>query len=272
MNLRQVRPQVDALARALDQVRQRRPVVHAITNWVTAGDVANVLHVVGARPVLAFALEEVTDIVAGADALVLNLGTPTPPRVTAMLLAGHRANTLGRPVIFDPVGAGASGFRTGAAQRILSELHIAVVKGNRAEIGTLASMGGQLRGVDAAAGPLDVRAAAEALARRTGAVVAVSGPSDLVVDGGQAVGVHNGHPLMGRVTGTGCMLTAVVAAFAAVEMDPVVATVAAVACFGLAGEHAAGRASGPGTFKVALLDALFALTPDDLRAGVRLEG
>jgi hydroxyethylthiazole kinase len=267
-----VRPQVDALARVLDQVRQHQPVIHAITNWVTANDVANVLHAVGARPVLAFALEEVTDIVAGADALVLNLGTPTPPRVTAMLLAGHRANSLGRPVIFDPVGAGASGFRTGAAQRILSELRILVVKGNRAEIGALAGMGGQLRGMEAATGPVDLRTAAEALARRTGAVVAVSGPHDLVVNGGQAVTVANGHPLMGRMTGTGCMLTAVVAAFATVEMDPLVATVAAVACFGLAGEHAGNQATGPGTFKVALLDALFTLTPDDLRAGVRLEG
>ncbi len=267
-----MRLQIDGLARVLDQVRQRRPVVHAITNWVTARDVAGVIHAVGARPVLALAVEEVVDVVSGADALVLNLGTPTPPRVTAMLLAGQRANALGRPVVFDPVGAGASAFRTGAAQRILSDLHLAVVKGNRAEIGTLAGMGGQLRGVDAAAGPADVRVAAETLARRSGAIVATSGPRDLVTDGVQAITIDNGHPLMGHVTGTGCMLSAVVAAVVAAEVDALTSTVAALACFGLAGERAAEVVRGPGTFRAALLDELFALAPDDLIAGMRVEG
>ena len=263
-------PRVDAIAHLLEQVRERQPVVHAMTNWVTGSDVANVLHTMGARPILAVALEEVTDITSNADALVLNLGTPTPQRVEAMLKAGHRANTLGRPVIFDPVGVGASRFRIDATRHILSELRLTIIKGNRAEIGMLTGTGGQLRGVDAATGPEDLRIAGEVLSRQTKAVVIISGQHDLVVDGEKAVVVENGHPLMGQVTGTGCMLSALIAAFAAVEDKPMVAAIGAVACFGLAGERAGHRARGPGTFKAELLDSLFALTPDDVRSGVRI--
>jgi len=261
---------LDHLSNILKQVRDRQPVVHAMNNIVTANDVANVLRAVGARPILAFATEEVAEIVSRADALVLNLGTPTPERITAMMLAGRQANALGKPVVFDPVGASASRFRISSAQRILYELRLAVIKGNRAEIGALAGMGGDLRGLDAVAGPTDLRAAAEALSRQTGAVVAVSGEHDLVVRGGQVAVVENGDPLMGQVTGTGCMLTAIIAAFAAVESDIVRATVAAVACYGLAGEYAGKHAKGPGTFKTALLDSLSSLTPEMMETGARI--
>jgi len=260
----------DAVAQTLIQVRQKRPVVHVITNWVTAGDVASALHAVGARPIMAFAAEEVDDIVSGADALVLNLGTPDPPRVKTMSQAGRHANTLGRPVVFDPVGVGASRFRDEAAERILSDLHIAIIRGNRAEIGILAGRGGELRGVDTAIAPPDLSVAAEILSLRTGAVVAVTGPQDLVVSSEKRILVENGHPMMSQVTGMGCMVTAMIGAFAAVETDLLTATGGAIAFFGLAGERAGLRAEGPGTFKMALLDAIYSLTPAEFQSGVKL--
>lgn len=263
-------PDIDHLTSVLDQVRLQQPVVHAITNTITASDVANVLRAIGARPIMAVAVEEVEEIVSRADALVLNLGTPTPERVMAMVSAGRRANSLGKPVVFDPVGVTASRFRSDSARRILSELRLAVIKGNRAEIGRLAGMEGELRGLDAVAGPADLLAAANTLSRQRGTVVAVSGEQDLVVGNGQALMVENGHPLMGRVTGTGCMLGAVVAAFTAVETDVMVATVAAVACFDLAGEHAGHRVVGPGGFKLALIDSLHALTAEQMRIGAKI--
>jgi hydroxyethylthiazole kinase len=262
--------QVDTLAHILNEVRKSQPVVHTITNWVTAGDVANALHAVGARPVMAFAVEEVKEIMSRSDVLVLNLGTPDPSRVRAMLLAGHCANHLLRPVILDPVGVGASSFRTKIARQILSKLRIAVIRGNRAEIGAFIEMGGELRGIDADSGPSDPLVAAKRLSQKTGAEVVISGPQDLVVNNKKAVVVRNGHPMMERLTGTGCMLSAVIGAFAALKIDPMVATVGAVVFFGLAGERAALRAKGPGTFKAALFDALYALKPEDIKAGAKL--
>ena len=261
----------ETLAGILDKVRRRQPVVHAITNWVTAGDVANLLQVIGARPILAFAQEEVVEIVSAADALVLNLGTPSPDRVTATLLAGRRANVLGKPIILDPVGVGASKFRTDAIARILSEVKVSVIRGNRAEVGTLAGTAGKLRGIDAVTGPANIEKAAQDLSRKSGAVIAATGELDLIVEKERMAVVRNGHPWMGQVTGTGCMLTAMIAAFAAVEKDLMAATLSAVASFGVAGEDAGRLANGPGSFKAALLDALFKLRADDLQGRIRME-
>ena len=262
--------EIDSVVEAIARLREKRPVVHAITNWVTAVDVANALNAIGARPVMAVALEEVGEIAAKADALVLNLGTPDPLRVKAMLLAGHSANSLSRPVVFDPVGAGASGFRAEAIRSVLSELRITIIRGNGAEIGALTQTGGKLRGIDSDLGPSDVFASASLLSSETGAVVLSSGPRDLIVQKREAAAVENGHPMMNRVTGTGCMLSAIAGAFAAVEKDPWIAAISGATFFGLAGEWAARKSTGPGTFKAALLDALFTLTPDDLRSGARI--
>jgi hydroxyethylthiazole kinase len=259
------------LAGILKKVREGQPVVHAITNWVTAGDVANVLEAVGARPILAIAPEEVVEIVSRADSLMLNLGTPTSERVKTMILAGQQANRLQKPVTLDPVGAGASPFRDDLLHRLLSDLRVNVIRGNRAEIGALAGAGGKLRGVAAVEGPPDIGGAAREVYLRTGAVVAVSGDRDLIVGQGRSMEVRNGHPWMGRVTGMGCMSTAMIAAFLAVEKDPMIGTLAALACFGIAGEHAGRRAAGPGTFRPALLDALSMMTPRDIEEGARLE-
>ncbi len=246
--------------------------VHAITNWVTAGDVANALQALGARPVLAFSTSEAAEITNEADTLYLNLGTPTPDRIAAMLLAGRRANEIGLPVVFDPVGAGASTFRKDACRQILSELTLAIIRGNPAEIGALAGQGGQLRGIDSVSGPEDIHDAVRVLSARTGAVVIASGEQDLIFHENQMVMVGNGHPLMLRVTGTGCMLSAVIAAFAAVGRAPLESAIAGVSCFKLAGELAGQTAAGPGAFRIGLMDFLYALTPDDLQSSAALQG
>ena len=263
--------QTERLIQVLSRVREQKPVVHAITNWVTANEVAASLHAIGARPIMASAPEEVEEVTSRADALVLNLGTPSSARIEAMLLAGLQANRDGHPVLFDPVGVSASKFRSESCGRILSEIRVTVIRGNQSEIGTLAGREGCLAGVDAVAGPGDLYQAAEHLSRKTGAVVAASGPQDLIVSSGRRVMVENGHPMMSLVTGTGCMLTAVIGAFNAVESDPMVATVSAIAFFGLAGEQAALQANGPGTFKAAFLDTLFSLTPDQMRKGIKVK-
>lgn len=261
----------EKISSLLEEVRTRRPVVHAITNWVTGADVANALQALGARPVLAFSTAEVAEITTRADTLYLNLGTPTPDRVAAMLLAGHRANEIGLPVILDPVGAGASYFREDACRQILTELNLTIIRGNKAEVGALAGQGGQLRGIDAVSGPEDIQEAVRVLFRQTGAVVIASGEKDYIFFDDKMVIVGNGHPLMLRVTGTGCMLSAIIAAFAAVGNNPLETAVAGVCCFKLAGELAGKTAGGPGAFKTGLMDFLYTLTPDDLQKSVDLQ-
>jgi hydroxyethylthiazole kinase len=219
---------------------------------------------------MAEAEEEVAEMVSLAGALVLNIGTLRREQVEAMMVAGRRANELGIPIVLDPVGAGATRMRTEAARRLLRELRVAVIKGNAGEIGTLAGTGGVVRGVDSYGASGDPVEAASRLARATGAVVAMSGAADVVTDGARAVLVDNGHEMMGRITGSGCMAASMVGAFAAVPGDRMVSSAAALAAFGLAGERAAAKAEGPASFRIALLDAVAALAPADLEAGARV--
>ncbi len=263
-------PSVDDLTKVLGKVWQQRPLVHAITNWVNAGDVANALYAIKARPVMTVAEEEVTEVVSKADALMLNLGTPSPGRVASMIMAGQGAQARGIPIVLDPVGAGLSHFRMTALNHLLAELTLSVIKGNQAEIGILAGVGGELRGVDAVSGPENLETAATELAKRTKAIVVVTGERDLVLGEGRKVVLDNGHPLMSHMTGTGCMLAAMIAAFVACEKDVFLATVAAVAGFGIAGEQAAKKSIGPGTFKVAFLDSLYSLSSEQIASGIRM--
>lgn len=265
-----MRLQPKRLAEVLSKVRKQKPVIHAITNWITANEVASTLHAIGARPIMAIHPEEVVEITSRADALVLNLGTPSPERIEAMLRAGRQANKEGHPILFDPVGVGASEFRFESSKKILSELKITVIRGNQAEIGTLAGRKSRSAGVDAISGPKALLQTAERLSEKTGAVVVASGPRDLIVSSKKRAIVENGHPMMCQVTGMGCMLTAVVGAFNAVESDPLLATVSAVAFFGLAGEQAVFSAKGPGTYKSTFLDALFSITPGQMQKGMRI--
>lgn len=246
-------------ATLLARVRERRPLIHHMTNTVTMNDVANVTLALGASPVMAHALEEVEEMVSAAQALVLNLGTLTRERVDVMVQAGRRANQRGIPVILDPVGAGATTFRTVQALRILGEVRVACVRGNAGEIAALAGTSGGVRGVDATGRVEAVDHLAAEVAGRTGAVIAATGAVDFLSDRRRIVRLDNGHPLLTRITGSGCMATAAVAAFAAVESDVLAAAGSGLVCFEVAAECAAAAAGGPGTFRAALLDAVAAL-------------
>ena len=262
-----------AAAAQLARVREIRPLVHHITNTVTQNDVANTTLALGASPVMAQAPEEVEAMVAQARALVLNIGTLNLPEVDAMLLAARHANGRGIPVVLDPVGVGATPFRTAQAERLLSAVRFACVRGNAGEIAALAGRPGAVRGVDAApeaeaAGKAEEGrvALASALAARLRCAVAATARVDVLTDGARLVRLAHGHPWLARVTGSGCMATACIGAFAAVEPDPLAAAVAGLACFEIAAEEAAKAAAGPGSFRVGLFDALAALEPDTVAA------
>ncbi len=257
-------------ASILERVRQRHPLIHHITNFVVMNDTANATLALGALPVMAHAKEEVAEMVAAAGALVLNPGTLEPDWVEAMLIAGKRANELGIPVVYDPVGVGATRLRNATGARFLAELKLAVVRGNSGEVGALAGAGGVVKGVESVEGVKDPAQVAKNLAHRYHTVVAITGKRDFLSDGARVLGVDNGHPMLKTITGTGCMATTAVAVFCAVESDPLAASAAALACYGLAGQLAAAHSSGPGTFRAALLDALYNLTSEQVEAGVRI--
>ena len=258
-------------ARLLTAMRSERPLIHHITNSVTINDCANITICAGAAPVMAEAPEEVAEMVAAAGALVLNIGTLSATQVDAMLIAGRRANDLGIPVVLDPVGAGATAFRTATVWRLLDALDIAVLKGNAGEIGVLAGTDGSVRGVDSTGTLDDPVETARACARVTGTVVSMTGAVDVVTDGDRVFLVRNGVPAMDRLSGTGCMASSITAAFAAVADDYAVSSAAALAAFGRAGERAAAGARGPYSFRTALFDELAGLTAEDLAGHARIE-
>lgn len=225
--------------------------------------VANTTLCAGALPVMAHAADEVEEMVAHASALAINMGTLDPPWIEAMLKAGKEANRLGVPVVLDPVGAGATSFRTKMARKLLSEIEVSAVCGNAGEIATIAGLEAEVRGVESLGG--DARTAVMEAAKAIGATVAATGPTDFVSDGKKVLAVENGHPLMGGIVGSGCASTAIIACFAAAS-DASLETVSdALAFFGCAGEDAAPNASGPGTFEPRLLDAVAALASEPNR-------
>jgi hydroxyethylthiazole kinase len=256
---------------SLERLRTTKPLVHQITNYVVMNETANATLALGALPVMAHAPEEVEEMVALAGALVLNIGTLSSHWVDAMLAAGRVATERGIPVVLDPVGAGATSYRTETAKRLLDEVRITVVRGNAGEIATLVGVAAEVRGVES----IDAGGDAAELARRAGAaldaVVSVTGAVDHVSDGKESVAIENGHPLMASITGTGCMSSALTGCFLAVNAErPLAAAAEALAAFGVAGEHAAVGARGPGSFHVALYDALAALDPATLDEQARL--
>jgi hydroxyethylthiazole kinase len=258
------------IAAALSRIREEKPLIHHITNLVVMNDAANVTLQVGALPVMAHSREEVAEMASLADALVLNLGTLSPAQVESMLVAGRTANERGIPIVLDPVGAGATTLRTRAALRLLDELEVAIVRGNSGEIGVLSGAGGVVKGVESVEGVADPAAVALDMAGNRGLVVAITGQRDIISDGQRILGVDNGHRWLTAITGTGCMATTMIAAFAAVERDYLLAAAGGLACFGLAAEQAAEKAHGPASFKVALFDQVYNLRPEQLAAGARI--
>lgn len=209
-------------------------------------------------------------MVTFAGALVLNIGTLNKGQIESMMLAGGMANDRKIPVILDPVGAGATRFRTRSALRLLDELDITILKGNAGEIGVLAGAEAQVKGVDSFGMTGDPVHVARDFANQAGVTIVVSGATDIVTDGSQVLLVENGHPMMGSISGTGCMAASLIGAFSAVSEDPVSASAAALAAFGIAGEKAAAGARGPYSFRTALFDEMALLTHDDLVSGARI--
>ena len=266
----------------LANVRRTHPLIHCITNYVTVNDCANILLACGASPIMADEAQEVYDITGICSGLTINLGTLHSQTVPSMHIAGKRANELGHPVILDPVGVGASRFRMEAALELLKDIHFAVIRCNMSEIKALANHGGSARGVDA---DFEDRVTQENLpqalafvkaqARRLGCVLAVTGAIDLVTDGVAAYCVRNGCPMMASVTGAGCMLSALTAAYVTANPEtPLEAAAAAVCAMGLSGEIASrrlGPLDGNASYRNYLIDAVCRMTPEELEKGAVYE-
>lgn len=266
------------LGDALQNVRSASPLIHCITNYVTVNDCANALLACGASPVMSDEPADVEDIVGIASALVLNIGTLNQRSIEAMFVAGRRAAELGRPIVLDPVGAGASRLRTETASKLLDELPIAVIRGNMSEVKALAGASASTRGVDVdpadAVTDANLSESAEfacQLAQKTGSVIAITGAIDVVASADRAYAIRNGSPLMGKITGAGCILSCLVGAYvAANQNERLEAVVAAIAGEGLAGQQAAARLSGYDgnvAFRGYLIDAVFNMTAEELEQG-----
>ncbi len=250
------------LYRSIERIRETKPLVHHLTNWVTIYDCAQITRSVGALPVMAHSRQDAVEMVGIASALVLNIGTLDDELVDTMVLVAERAKELGTPVVMDPVGAGATTPRTEAARRLLDTGAITVIKGNAGEITTLAGGIAEVRGVESMAAE-GADSAAKMLAKE-GHVVAMTGAVDHVTDGERTALISNGHSLMGEVVGTGCMSASVIGAFIAVDPDPFEGTVNALASYGISGEKGAEGSPAPLDFKSRLIDGMASLSRSDI--------
>jgi len=256
---------------SLRAMREQKPLVHQITNYVVMNETANATLALGALPVMAHAVEEVEEMTRIASSLVLNIGTLSGHWVDAMLLAGGAASARHIPVVLDPVGAGATEYRTVTARRILELVDVTALRGNAGEIATLVGAQAEVRGVESIATGMEPAELARTAARSLGVVASVTGPVDYVSDGDRVLAVANGDALLATVSGTGCMSSAITGCFlAAKPSEPLDAAAEAVAAFGVAAEDAARGAEGPGTFHARLYDGLYALDPDTLDERVRI--
>ena len=254
----------------IKRIHQERPLIHNITNMVAMNDSANIILAVGGLPVMAHAQEEVGEMVKAAGALVLNIGTLTPEQIESMIIAGKVANSLKIPVILDPVGAGATNLRTESALRLQEKIKINIVRGNFAEISILAGLKGNIKGVESVGTEKNSVKVACSLARKYNQVAIITGKQDVVTDGKRVVEIDNGSPMLRTITATGCMVTSLIATFAAVEEDYLWASTGALVCFGLAGERAAVKAQGPGSFKVNLFDEIYNLNEKIIGEGLKV--
>jgi len=259
------------ISQVLSNIRLQKPLVHHITNYVTVNDCANIVLAIGGAPVMADDSEEVKEIVSISSALVLNIGTLNQRTIDSMIIAGTQAKELKIPVIFDPVGAGASKLRTKTAERIIETLKPTVIRGNISEIKTLIGLSAKTRGVDAAEEDLsqgntlqDVTKAVEQYSQRTGSVVAITGATDIISDGTRNCLIQNGHSMMSHVTGTGCMCTSLVGACCGATNDYFIGTVAGITMMGIAGEIAFNRiktaVDGNSSYCNYIIDAVYNLT------------
>ena len=267
----------------LENVTAKTPLVHSITNYVTVNDCANIILACGGSPIMADDIKEVEEITSICNSLVINIGTLNERTIASMIKAGKKANELGHPVILDPVGAGASRLRTETVFELLKEVKFSVIRGNISEIKTVYQGSGTTKGVDADVNDVvtdnnvdEAAAFAKALSQKTGAVIAITGAIDIVADGKKAYIIRNGHPLMSKITGTGCMLTTVIGSFCGANQDNIPdAAAAAVCAMGLCGELAYDRMKaadeGTSSFKAYLIDYMSRMNSELLNGGMKIE-
>lgn len=258
----------------LNRLKNKKPLIHNITNYVTVNDCANILLAIGASPIMADDLKESADITSIASALVINIGTLNERTIESMIASGKKANELNIPVVLDPVGAGASSFRNETTKRILEEIKISVLRGNMSEIKFIAGLESETKGVDASESDLKsdsdegVRIA-KSLAKRFNCTVAITGVFDIVSDGEKSVTIENGTKMLSNVTGTGCMTTALVGGYLGAcetKEDLFIAAISGIVSMGICGEIAEERAGniGLGSFHMAIIDAVSNLDEDIL--------
>ena len=266
----------------LENVKAKAPLVHNITNYVTVNDCANILLACGGSPIMSDDIAEAEEITSICGGLNINIGTLNGRTIPAMFASGKKANDLGRPVVLDPVGAGASKLRTETAHKLLKEVRFTVIRGNTSEIKTLARGSGTTKGVDADVADavtektLDSAVCfAKEFSAITGAIIVMTGAIDVVADAEKAFCIRNGHPMMSKITGTGCMLSAMTAAYlTANPYTPLEAAAAAVCAMGLCGEKAFAKLSeseGNSTYRSYIIDQVFHLTGEKLEGGAKYE-
>lgn len=270
------------LGKMLENVREKCPLIHCITNYVTVNDCANILLACGGSPIMAEDMDEVCEITSICGGLNINIGTLNGNTIPSMLAAGKKSNELGHPVLLDPVGAGASSLRTNTAKQILKEVKLNIIRGNISEIKVLSAGTGTSSGVDASAVDTVTESNLEAsvksiknFAGETGAVIAVTGAIDIVADENKAYVIRNGNPMMSRITGTGCMLSAMTAAYITANQENMLEAAAASVCaMGLCGELAFGRLDdrdGNSTYRNYIIDEVYNLTAEKLEKGAKYE-
>lgn len=257
--------------KSIESIRSQSPVVHNITNYVVMNNTANALLAIGASPVMAHAEEEVEEMVNIASALVINIGTLSERWISSMFKAARQARKKGIPVVLDPVGAGATAYRTKTARDLIAGETPSIIRGNASEIMALYDDKSKTKGVDSAASSDKAIDIAQRLSETHQCVICVSGVVDYIVDKEKIVKIKNGHPMMSRVTGLGCTASALSGAFAAIEKSPFAATVCAMAVMGIAGEIAAETAAGPGSLQIHFLDSLYRLSEDEIIRYLKIE-
>lgn len=262
--------QIDSLVNDLEAVRRQSPLIHNITNYVVMNNTANALLAVGASPVMIHAIDEVAEMAALASALVINIGTVEQSWLEAMIEAGKSARSKHKPIVFDPVGAGATAYRISISSQIIEACTPSIIRGNASEIMALCHVDIKTKGVDSTASSDSALDSAKLLAKQTGAVVVISGETDYITDGEAVEYVKNGSPMMEKVTGLGCTATALVAAFAAVNPDRLAAATHAMAVMGICGELAAKKSRGNGSLQVNFLDELYLLNEETIRKTLKL--
>jgi hydroxyethylthiazole kinase len=255
----------------LKMIRETKPLVHHITNWVTIYDCANMTRSFGALPVMAHAPEEAAEMTGIASALVLNIGTLTTELIDSMLISARAANDKNIPVVLDAVGVGATTLRDDMAAKILESVKVDIIKGNYSEIAKLAGENAITRGVEATSIEADPKMVAKEFAKARSCVVVMTGVEDIISNGVNTFVVKNGHELMGSIVGTGCMAASVIGSFAAVNEDYCDAAKDALCYFGIAGQLAAEKSAGPGTFKTYFYDDVFNLTDEKAQSMMNFE-